>query len=75
MNHGLEPFEKNSSEQQVDARILAFIFTNLLLTLLFRAIAEELYCKGSEPRWITERCQVTQNGSESHYFWTLYAHQ
>ena len=55
--------------------ILAFIFTNLLLTLCFRAIAEELYCKGSEPRWITERCQVTQNGSESHYFWTLYAHQ
>ena len=35
--------------------ILAFIFTNLLLTLLFRAIAEELYCKGSETRWITER--------------------
>ena len=35
--------------------ILAFIFTNLLPTLLFRAIAEELYCKGSETRWITER--------------------
>jgi len=38
--------------------VLIFIFTNLLLTLIFRAISEEIYCKGSEEKWIQERCQV-----------------
>ena len=35
--------------------VITFIFTNLILTLIFRAISEEVYCKGSEEKWIQER--------------------
>ena len=58
----------------LELAILTFIFTNLLLTLLFRAISEELYYKGSETKWIQERCQVTQNESEIFDFWALSDH-
>ena len=36
--------------------VFIFIFVNLILTLTFRAISEELYCQGSEEKWIEERC-------------------
>jgi hypothetical protein len=41
--------------------IFAFIFVNLLLTLIFRAISEELHCQGSEDKWIQERTYWTLN--------------
>ena len=42
--------------------VFIFIFVNLILTLSFRAIGEELYCQGSEEKWIKERCRVHQFG-------------
>jgi len=38
--------------------VITFIWTNLILTLSFRAISEEIYCKGSEEKWIQERCSA-----------------
>ena len=35
--------------------IIIFIFANLLITLISRAISEELNCKGSEDLWLKER--------------------
>jgi len=38
--------------------VITFVWTNLILTLSFRAISEEIYCKGSEEKWIQERCSA-----------------
>ena len=77
VNHNYDHSRKTrqSNRFMLELAILTFIFTNLLLTLLFRAISEELYYKGSETKWIQERCQVTQNESEIFDFWPLSDHQ
>jgi len=54
----------------IELAVFGFIFTNLLVTLISRAISEELYCAGSEQKWISERCKATQYGSQIHDIWT-----
>jgi len=46
---------------------ITFIWTNLILTLSFRAISEEIYCQGSEEKWIQERCSRIYPRLEEEY--------
>ena len=59
-HHSLKEYlsEKGIHLMLIPLAVITFIFTNLILTLSFRAISEELYCQGSEEKWIQERCSA-----------------